>query len=607
MHAVRRPWRIPIAIALLLLPLVGLLPGTAEASGPDFSDGFESGTFSAWSSTVGGVVVQGTSVHSGAEAAEIAAAGGPAAIGRTLDAAQSQLYVDLSFRVASRSTAANLVRVLSTSGSIATTGLTKDGSLSAGNDVAGTLDRSRSTIADQQWHELQMHVLIGGADGRIDMWLDGLRLGRLSHPQDLGTAGITEMRIGDEKAGRTFDVDVDDVTTAASLVGAQDGVPPSPAPGNVVATGTSSDEVSLSWTAAADDVGVGGYTIYRDGTPVGLSGDTSYVDADVDATTTYAYAVDAFDYAGNHSSPSDPPTSVTTPVADPEIAAAGDVACDPADPSFNHLAGTATHCVMMATAQALAADDPDAVLALGDLQYDCGGYQAYLQSYDPTWGTEKAITDPGPGNQEYRNAGGTDCSALHDGADYFRYWGGRFGQADPLGNLKGYYSFDLGAWHIISLNSECAYVSCAAGSPQETWLKHDLETHPATCTLAFWHRPHFGPTRDYDNSATAPFWNDLYKAGADVILNGHAHVYQRFGPADPSRHADASSGIREFIVGTGGERLSPIATSTAPLSQVFDSHTFGVLRMTLHSSSYDWRFVPVAGGTFTDEGRGDCH
>jgi acid phosphatase type 7 len=439
------------------------------------------------------------------------------------------------------------------------------------------------------------------------VWLDGLRLGRLSQAQDLATGGITEIRVGDEKLGRTFDMDVDDVTTAASLVGAQDGAPPSPSPANVVSTGTSSDEVSLSWTAAEDDVGVAGYTIYRDGTPVGLSGDASYVDDGVDATTTYAYTVDAFDYAGNHSAPSDPPVSVTTPVADPEIAAAGDIACDPADPSFNHLAGTATHCVMMATAQALVADDPDAVLALGDLQYDCGGYQAYLQSYDPTWGTEKTITDPGPGNQEFRNSGGTDCSAAHDGADYFRYWGGRFGQADPLGNLKGYYSFDLGTWHIISLNSECTYVSCAAGSPQETWLKHDLAAHPATCTLAFWHRPHFGPTKEYDNSATAPFWNDLYKARADVILNGHAHVYQRFAPADPTRHADALAGIREFIVGTGGERLSPIATSTAPLSQVFNSHTFGVLRMTLHPSSYDWQFVPVAGGTFTDQGHADCH
>ena len=607
MRSLRRRLAVPCLLAL------ALAPGIASASGPDFADGFESGSFSAWSSTTpaggqpGAPTIEGGSVHAGAWAAEVQASGRQVLVTRELDAPQKQLYVDAWVRVVSRSTPANLIRFVGASGrSILRVGLTATGALVASNDVSGTARRSSVGVVDGGWHELQAHLLVGGTNGRADVWLDGSRIPRLGGVGDFGWAAIKALQLGEPRRKRTFDALFDDVSASATALASQDGTPPS-APSAVSATVASSREVDLSWAPASDDVGIAGYTVYRDGAPIGLSGGTSFVDAGVSANTSYSYTVDAFDFAGNHSGLADPPAGAQTGADDPVLAAAGDIACDPADPYFNGLDGTASHCVMRFTSQAISSDPPDAVLALGDLQYDCAGYQAYLQSYDLTWGAFKAITHPGPGNQEYDTAEGTDCSTMHDG--YFRYWGSgaTTSAADPLGNHSGYYSIDVGQWHIISLNSNCGDVPCTAGSPQERWLAADLAAHPAMCTLAFWHHPHFGPTSAYDSAGTAAFWKDLYAAGADVVLNGHAHLYERFAPQTPSRQPDPVNGVREFIVGTGGERLSPIASSSAPQSVVLDNHTFGVLRMTLHPSSYDWEFVPVRGGTFTDSGSGDCH
>jgi acid phosphatase type 7 len=599
-------------LVLPCLILLALVPGIASAAGPEFADGFESGSFSAWSSSTppsgqpGAPIVQGASVHQGAWAAEIAVAGRPALVTRTLDAPAAQIYLDTWFRIASRSTAANLVRLVDAAGSpIARIGLSSTGKFLLGDDVTGGVRRGAARVADGAWHELQVHLLLGGASGRADVWFDGARLTALGGVGDFGDGTISGIQLGEPRKKRTFVAQFDDVATAAEAIGVSDAVPPS-VPSDVTASVASSGEVDLSWTPATDDIGVAGYTIYRDGAPIGLSGGPAYADTSVTANTAYAYTVDAFDDAGNHSSRADPPVQAVTGADDPVIAAAGDIACDPADPNFNHLDGTATHCVMKFTAEAISSQPPDAVLALGDLQYDCAGYSAFLQSYDLSWGSFRDITHPGPGNQEYNTSGGTDCSTLHDG--YFRYWADGVGAspADPLGNGKGYYSVDVGAWHIISLNSNCSAVPCEAGSAQERWLKDDLAAHPTACTLAFWHHPHFGPTSAYDASGSAAFWKDLYAAHADVILNGHAHLYERFAPQTPARQPDPN-GIREFIVGTGGERLSPIDSSHAPQSVVLDNHTFGVLRMTLHPASYDWQFVPVRGGTFTDSGTGTCH
>jgi acid phosphatase type 7 len=205
----------------------------------------------------------------------------------------------------------------------------------------------------------------------------------------------------------------------------------------------------------------------------------------------------------------------------------------------------------------------------------------------------KAITHPAPGNHEY---GTTSASG-------YSYFGSAAG--DPS---KGYHSYDLGAWHIIALNSNCGNVGgCGTGSPEER-LWSDLTAHAsATCTLAYWHHPRFssGTTHGSDPTYTA-FWQALFDHGADVVLVGHEHNYERFALQKPDGTADAANGIREFVVGTGGRSQYGFGTPIAN-SQVRNGTTFGILKLTRHPTSYDWQFVPEAGGTFTDSGTTACH
>jgi hypothetical protein len=290
------------------------------------------------------------------------------------------------------------------------------------------------------------------------------------------------------------------------------------------------------------------------------------------------------------------------PPTDPVVAAAGDIACDPASDNFNGGAGTATACKQGATAQLIESLGVTGVLALGDTQYYCGGYSAFLQSYDRSWGAFKARTHPTVGNHEYLTSGGTDCNAGNAGANgYFTYFGASAGARG-----QGYYSFDLGTWHLIALNSNCSDAGgCTAGSPQGLWLAADLATHQNMCTLAFWHIPLFS-SGGLAQSGTRPLWQLLYDHNADLILSGHDHIYERFAPQTASGALDQQRGIREFIVGTGGANHSSI-TGNAANSEVRDALTFGVLKLTLHPTSYEWSFVPTAGGTFTDSGTTPCH
>jgi calcineurin-like phosphoesterase family protein len=285
--------------------------------------------------------------------------------------------------------------------------------------------------------------------------------------------------------------------------------------------------------------------------------------------------------------------------ADARIGAAGNIACDPASPAFNGGEGTGDRCRAKATSDLLVAANLTAVLSLGDHQYECGGYGAFLQSYDPSWGRVKSITHPVPGNHDYRSpTGGTDCGA-QDGSGYFRYFGAAAGEPG-----KGYYSYDLGAWHMIALNSFCEQVACERGSPQEVWLRQDLAAHKNRCTLAYFHHARFSSSYVQDNQMVDAFWRDLVDAGADVVIAAHDHVYERFAPQDATGKA-STSGVREFVVGTGGIEHHPFFT-TRPNSEVRNNDTFGFLELTLHAASYDWRFVPEAGKTFTDSGSSTC-
>lgn len=227
------------------------------------------------------------------------------------------------------------------------------------------------------------------------------------------------------------------------------------------------------------------------------------------------------------------------------------------------------------------------VLALGDTVYESGTIEEYRACYAPGWGRHKERTHPAPGNHEYNDTGG---------AGYFRYFGAAAG---PAG--RGYYSFDLGAWHIVSLNSER---DTAAGGAQVRWLERDLSRSRADCVLAYWHRPRWTAGRYSDDETFAPFWNVLYDAGADVVLSGHDHNYQRMARLNKRGEIDKQRGIRSFVVGTGGRHLSPLRPH--PRRHAGNDHTWGVLRLTLRPTSYSWQFIPVAGRRYRDSGSANC-
>ncbi len=295
-------------------------------------------------------------------------------------------------------------------------------------------------------------------------------------------------------------------------------------------------------------------------------------------------------------------SEVALAAADPVIAAAGDIACDPSSASFNGGNGISGSCRQKSTSDLLVNQGLAAVLPLGDNQYACGGYQAFLQSYHLSWGRVKSITHPVVGNHEYLTSGGTGCTSANAGAaGHFKYFGSAAGSPS-----QGYYSYNVGAWHLIALNSNCSQVGgCSATSSQGKWLAADLAAHSNYCTLAYWHHPLFS-SGGRASSSTRPLWQILYNYNADVVLTGHDHIYERFAPQTASGTLDTARGIREFVVGTGGANHTSI-TVIAANSEVRNPNTYGVLKLTLHPTSYDWQFVPEAGKTFTDSGTGKCH
>src|SRR5215203_7027104 len=247
------------------------------------------------------------------------------------------------------------------------------------------------------------------------------------------------------------------------------------------------------------------------------------------------------------------------------------------------------------------------VVALGDNAYNEGTLAEYNNCYGPTWGRHITRTRPAAGNHEYRTG------PYPPGASgYFDYFGTRAGEPS-----KGYYSYDRGAWHIVVLNSECLYwpdgpkdgpSACSSQRQADMieWLKANLATNPTACTLAYFHQPRFSSGSGGNALETQPIWDALYAANADVVLSGHDHIYERFARQTPNGTFNSARGIREFVVGTGGKDHGGIGTIKAN-SQVRNTTTFGVLKLTLNATSYSWKFVPVAGKTFTDSGTTSCH
>jgi hypothetical protein len=341
--------------------------------------------------------------------------------------------------------------------------------------------------------------------------------------------------------------------------------------------------------------------------------------------------------------------------ADPVVAAAGDIACDPTNnTTFNNGFGTATRCHQKYTSDLLVTDTgtlrPElaALLPLGDIQYEDGRYFKYVgcppapcanppvpASYEAkdsagnpiSWGRANSIVRPALGNHDY---GSSSSNFDPNASGYFTYFNGALSQfgATATDPKRGYYSFDVplpsgGSWHIIALNSECAAGlaaqvgwsgGCDAGSAQEQWLRNDLATHASDCTLAYWHHPLFSSGGIGNNPVLKPIWDALYDNHADIVLNGHDHNYERFAPQDPNGNAAPGRGIREFVVGTGGKSLLALGSEVKPNSERLDNTTWGVLELTLHGADsthpngwYGWLFRPDGNsGTFTDSGSADC-
>jgi hypothetical protein len=289
-------------------------------------------------------------------------------------------------------------------------------------------------------------------------------------------------------------------------------------------------------------------------------------------------------------------TTTPTPGAtNPAIASASGsaVPSTPGDPVLVGAGDIADCALDSGAATAALLDTIDGtVFTAGDNAYPDGSATQFDDCYAPTWGRHLERTKPVAGNHDWLTKGL---------AGYRAYFGDKAGPADA-----SWYSFDLGAWHVIVLDSDCVFVGgCLPGSPQGTWLDADLKASTAGCTMAIWHHPRFSSGVHGNDASVWPFWDALYRAKADVVVNGHDHDYERFGPQDPAGREDNAGGIREFVVGTGGAGLRDFPTVAAH-SEIRIASTFGVIRFILHRTSYEWSFIATSGAV-ADSGSGPCH
>lgn len=233
------------------------------------------------------------------------------------------------------------------------------------------------------------------------------------------------------------------------------------------------------------------------------------------------------------------------------------------------------------------------VFTAGDNAYERGRLDEFVRCFAPSWGRHKARMRPAIGNHDYLTKGGQG---------YFTYFGAAAGEPS-----KGYYSYTLGAWHVIVLNSNCVHAGgCHKGSRQEQWLRAELQAHSTVCALAYWHHPRFSSGPHGNAPSVGPFWDALYQAGTELVVNGHDHLYERFAPQAPDGSLDPDRGIRQFTVGTGGRSLYSVKRLQRN-SVLRSTQTFGVLKLTLHPTSYLWQFVSAPTGRVLDKGDSPCH
>jgi acid phosphatase type 7 len=589
----RRRRRALVAVALLVI--AGSLSSVPARAAPpiDFQDGFESGNMSAWT-TNQGIVVQQTDVFSGSWAARAQGAGTKAFATVMLPSSLTEVFYRVRVKVVSNAQKLVLLKLRRSSGVVAVVGVNANGTLFRQNKaITGGTRNSATVIRDGSWHELVLHVRTG-ASGLFEVSLDGVVLADLTRSESVGTAPIIKANLGESATGRTYHVVFDDV-----LVDDDPPAPPVPddedptPPGNLRATSVTSSNVVLAWDESTDNVGVAGYNVYRDGVLLDTTTSLGFTDATVEPSTQYDYTVEAFDAAGNTAISA--VLMVETPADGGPIVlrAAGDIACDPEDPDFND--PSHRQCAHRATADLLAG--ADAVIAVGDLQYQQGTLAEYLASYDPSWGVYRDITYPAAGDGEYETPGA---------AGYYAYWG-----AAAHEESDGYYSFDLGSWHVVILNSVCGEIGgCGVGSPQYEWLDADLQADSAQCTLAALHVPVFASRNMVDrqvNDTYKPLFSLLDQHEAEIVLAGNSHFYERFARQNANGVA-TPTGVREFLIGTGGKSIGGLHdTVRLPTSEAASKDGAGVLELRLGNGSYAWDFLPVPGNPFTDSGFTSCH
>jgi acid phosphatase type 7 len=282
------------------------------------------------------------------------------------------------------------------------------------------------------------------------------------------------------------------------------------------------------------------------------------------------------------------------------IAAAGDISCTPPNPEYNNGIGISSECQQLATSDLLNLHEWAAVLPLGDLTYDDGAaLEGFESSYEPTWGRWRLASHPVIGNHEYDDRLGAD--------GYWDYWNGfGNGQGRAGTRRRGWYAYNVGSWRLIALNSNCDRVRCNWDSAQVRFLRHELERHSEQCVLAYFHHPRFSSGVYEERVPLAGIWKALFRGGADVALNGHDHLYERFAPQTPGGLLNKQRGVTQFTVGTGGYFLFPLG-DPAPNSRFRQNLSFGILAMRLYPDRYAWNFMAVPDGHSLDSGSRRCH
>jgi hypothetical protein len=495
------------------------------------------------------------------------------------------------------------------SGAGTTYGITTQPNPVAGTSSAGTVYTANGEFNAPSGKSVCLKVKETGAQAKTttactsgnEVWksLPQIAYTALADGDTLNVTVIQKTPVG----GDSFLIDNMTLTTPSGVV-----ISP---PTNLSATAVSENEVDLDWDASSTS-GITGYHVFRNGgsQPIATVNDptTAYADTSVNPGTFYAYTVTAF--AGTDESDPSNQASVTTPGGGGSvtIAAAGDIACNQNDVDFNGGLGKNGHCAQAATAAMLGQGSYDKILALGDQQYDCGSLGAYNAVYDGTWGQFNSKVEPVLGNHEVKGTsefGETGCSKQATG--YFSYFADH-GVSDAAGiNGKGYYSYDLGSWHILAINANCTQVGgCTTGSPEEAWVRSDLAAHANQCTLAYWHQAPWSSTGGGGVTNMRTIWADLVNADVELLLAGHFHHYERFADLNANGQPVADgTGTREIIAGIGGDSQGSFGGSAIAGSQV-RKMGYGLLAVTLGSGSYSWQYKQVGGAT-GDSGTESCH